>query len=218
MILAIFDVDHTLLKADSLKLFGLFLWKKKGIRLSHLPGFVVSLFAWCLALTDTGKLKAGYLKLLCGGMPISAATELGREFAESLLGSKVFPQALELIHRHKTERHEIVLLSASPDIYLERLAELLGADMLICTKLSRATDFLTGDLEGGNCKGREKLRRLLEQYREHNIDWSRSFAYSDSLSDLPILERAGRPVAVNPDRRLARIAVRRRWRIERWDT
>jgi HAD superfamily hydrolase (TIGR01490 family) len=217
MVLAIFDVDHTLLRADSLKLFGLFIWRRKGLRLSRLPGFIACLSMWCLLLTDAEKLKTAYVKMLCGEMCDAEASALAREFAESLLRPKIFPQALERIERHKANGHEIVLLSASLDVYLEFLAELLGADMLICTKLLRQDGFLTGDLQGANCKGREKLRRLLAQYGEKNIDWSRSYAYSDSSTDLPVLERVGTAVAVNPDRRLAHAAAERRWRTEYWE-
>jgi HAD superfamily hydrolase (TIGR01490 family) len=154
--------------------------------------------------------------MFCGEMREAEAGALAREFTESLLRPKILPQALEQIDRHKADGHEIVLLSASLDVYLEFLAQLLGAGTLICTKLLKQDGFLTGELQGPNCKGPEKLRRLLARYGEKNIDWSRSYAYSDSSTDVPLLERVGTAVAVNPDRRLARMAVERRWRIEYW--
>jgi HAD superfamily hydrolase (TIGR01490 family) len=154
--------------------------------------------------------------MFCGGMREAEAGALAREFAESLLHPKIVPQALERIERHKADGHEVVFLSASLDLYLQFLAERLGADVLICTKLSRQDGFLTGDLQGANCKGGEKLQRLIAHYGERNIDWSRSHAYSDSSSDLPLLERVGTAVAVNPDRRLARTAIDRGWQIRRW--
>jgi HAD superfamily hydrolase (TIGR01490 family) len=216
MVLAIFDVDHTLVKCDSLKLFGLFIWRKKGIRIFRFFAFVVSLLRSSVVPKDAGELKASYLKMLCGGMPLIEVRALAREFAESRLRSKLYPQALAWIDWHKTQQHEVVLLSASLNIYLEALAEAVEAKKLICTKLLAESSSLTGDIQGLNCKGQEKLRRLLEEYREEDIDWSGSYAYSDSLSDLPILERVGNVVAVNPNSKLARIAVTRQWRIEHW--
>ena len=216
MVLAIFDVDHTLVKCDSLKLFGLFIWRKKGIRLLRFFAFIAFLLRWSLVLKDAGELKAPYMKMLCGGMPLLEVRALAREFAESCLRSKLYPEALARIHWHKTQQHEVVLLSASLNIYLEVLAEAVEAKKLICTKLLAESSSLTGDIQGLNCKGQEKLRRLLEEYRENDIDWKRSYAYSDSLSDLPILEQVGNVVAVNPGSRLARIAVKRHWQIEHW--
>lgn len=217
MVLAIFDVDHTLLRADTLKLFGLFLLKRKGIRLSRLPGFITCLSRRFLLLTDAEKLKTAYVRMLCGGMREAEVSVLSRDFAETRLLPKIFPQALERIERHKADGHEIVLLSASLDVYLEFLAQMLGADVLICTKLLRQDGFLTGDLHGANCKGPEKLRRLLAHYGEKTIDWRRSYAYSDSSTDLPVLERVGTAVAVNPDRKLARMTIDRGWQIQYWE-
>jgi len=216
MVLAIFDVDHTLLRSDTLKLFGVFLWKRHGLRLFRLPGFIGCLSRWCLRLADTEMLKTAYVNMLCGGMRETEVGRLASEFAVSVLRPKIFLQAVERIERHKTDGHEVVFLSASLDIYLESLAELLGADALVCTKVLRQDGFLTGGLHGANCKGREKLRRLLVRYSEETIDWRRSYAYSDSSTDLPILERVGTAVAVNPDRKLALVAVERGWRIENW--
>lgn len=216
MVLAIFDVDHTLIKCDSLKLFGLFIWRKKGIRLFRFFTFIAFLLRWSLVPKDAGELKASYVKMLCGGMPLVEVKALAREFAESWLRSKLYPEALAQIHWHKKEQHEVVLLSASLNIYLEVLAEAVEAKKLICTKLLEGSNCLTGDIQGLNCKGQEKLRRLLEEYRGHDVDWNRSYTYSDSLSDLPILERVGNVVAVNPSSRLARIAAKRHWQIEHW--
>ena len=216
MILAIFDVDRTLIKGDSLKQFGVFLWKKNRLRLSRVPGFIACLSAWCLRFTDTETLKNAYVDMLCGGMQETEVDALGREFAETRLRPNIFPRAVESIERHKADGHKVVFLSASLDVYLDALAHLLGADALVCTKVLRQEGFLTGGLDGSNCKGREKLRRLLECYDEEKIDWRRSYAYADSSTDLPILERVGTAVAVNPERKLVLAAVERGWRMENW--
>ena len=116
----------------------------------------------------------------------------------------------------KRETMRSLLLSASPDIYLNLLANYLGVNMTISTQLEWKNGLLTGRLQGENCRGQQKLLRLLAVYDEHLTAWDQSYAYGDSLSDIPILGLVGNPVVINPNFRLRQIARQKGWKIEQW--
>jgi len=98
---------------------------------------------------------------------------------------------------------------------VEPLAELLEVDV-DCAHLLVRDGLLTGDLESPPAAGEARSTLLDEYARRHGLDLANSFAYADSLSDLPMLELVGTPVVVNPDARLSALAGQRGWRIERW--
>jgi HAD superfamily hydrolase (TIGR01490 family) len=216
MILAIFDVDFTLIKNDSLLLFGFFIFKKKGLRIARVPSFAFSLLHGLLGDSDGTDLKVHYLKMICGGMKSAEIDYIAKEFTEKILVKAVSKAALDRIKWHKDLGHQIVLCSASLDIYLLELARILSVHNLICTQLFCENGIVTGELRGKNCKGREKLSRLQSEYDGRGIDWEQSYAYSDSKSDMPILELVGNPIVVNPNSRMRRIALRNQWQIENW--
>jgi fatty acyl-CoA reductase len=109
----------------------------------------------------------------------------------------------------------VLLLTGALDVVVEPLAELLDVD-LDCARLLVKDGRLTGDLARPPAAG-EARATLLEDYADaRQIDLRESFAYADAISDLPMLERVGTPVVVNPDPRLSQIADQRGWRVERW--
>ena len=170
MILAVFDVDDTLTRGDSLIGFGCYVLKRVGLKTSCLPALVLCSVKYLFGLCGAGVFKAAVLKTLLSGTRVSAAENLAERFAgESLLG-KLSPLGKERILWHKIRNHRIVLLSASPDIYLTKFASLIGTDTLICTRLVSRDGYLTGELAGENCKGEEKLRRLSSEAALLGVD------------------------------------------------
>jgi phosphoserine phosphatase len=91
------------------------------------------------------------------------------------------------------------------------------ADDVLCSTLAQENGAYTGELTGAPVAGDARARMLASFARRRNLDLSRSYAYADSISDLPMLEAVGNPVAVNPDRRLGAAAKDRGWRVEHWD-
>ena len=96
------------------------------------------------------------------------------------------------------------------------LAELLGVPDLLCTELEVVDGRLTGRHIAPACAGAGKVVYAERYAAEHGVDLGRSYFYTDSYSDLPMLERVGCPRVVNPDPRLRRRARARGWEIERW--
>ncbi|MGH9040485.1 MAG: HAD family hydrolase, partial [Acidimicrobiia bacterium] len=106
-----------------------------------------------------------------------------------------------------------VIASASPQELVEAAARSLGAHRAVGTRAQVADGCFTGALDGPFCHGRGKLARLWVELG--TADLSEATAYSDSTSDLPMLNAAGRPVAVNPDRRLRKMATEAGWPVVR---
>ncbi|MDQ3658601.1 MAG: haloacid dehalogenase-like hydrolase, partial [Actinomycetota bacterium] len=89
-------------------------------------------------------------------------------------------------------------------------------DDVLCASLQEEDGAYTGELRGAPVAGEARARMLASFARRRNLDLSRSYAYADSISDLPMLEAVGNPVAVNPDRRLAAQAEERGWAVRHW--
>jgi phosphatidylglycerophosphatase C len=111
----------------------------------------------------------------------------------------------------------VVLATASPDIYVDRLAAMLDIEHVVCTRLELSPDgCLTGRMIGGNCHGVTKLRHVDGFRVEHGAEWADMTCYSDHISDLPLLRQAGRAYAVNPKRTFARECARQAIAIVEW--
>ncbi|HMS25376.1 MAG TPA: HAD family hydrolase [Acidimicrobiia bacterium] len=125
----------------------------------------------------------------------------------------IFDDAVELIEHHKREGRHVVIVSSAPHEVVEPIATHLGVDDFIATtsRLDAQGNY-TGELEFYSY-GHFKPEAVLKLAAQNDIDLNESFAYSDSITDIPLLECVGHPVAVNPDRELARIANEREWPI-----
>jgi phosphoserine phosphatase len=127
---------------------------------------------------------------------------------------RLYPQVVELIARHKKAGREVYICSSSPEDYIALLAQALDMDGVVGTRAETVDGRYTGRLEGPMAHGPEKARRVAELAARRGIDLDRSYAYSDSINDLPLLEMVGYPVAMNPDRKLAGVARRRGWVVQ----
>jgi len=137
----------------------------------------------------------------------------GRSVAREEILPRLYPQAVDVMSRHKRAGRAVYIASSSPQDYLELLAEELAIDGVIGTRAEVVDGLYTGNLDGPMIHGPEKAGRVRELADERAIDLARSFAYSDSINDLPMLEMVGYPVAMNPDRRLRAVARRRGWQV-----
>lgn len=124
----------------------------------------------------------------------------------------VYLEALDAISAHHAAGHDVVIVSASADAIVRPVMHLLGADGMIASRLESADGRYTGVIESYNY-GPAKPAAMAEMARHHGWDLAECWAYSDSITDEPLLRAVGHPVAVNADRALARIA-----RAEGWDT
>jgi HAD superfamily hydrolase (TIGR01490 family) len=213
---AFFDLDKTLLPGSSLFPLARELFRRKIFTAGDLVRLAADQVAFRVMGTEgqsrIERVRDASLEV-AKGRPRSEIIELGRSVAREELLPRLYPQAVELLARHKLAGREVYICSSSPQDYLVILARELGVDGVVGTRAEVVDGRYTGRLDGPLCHDLEKARRVGELAAGRGIDLARSFAYSDSFSDLPMLELVGNPVAMNPDRRLAAEARRRGWQM-----
>ena len=209
---AIFDLDRTLLPGSSLVHLARALVSDGVLGPSDLLGFLArdAVFRWRgLSQPGAERLRERLLAMAAGfeQAPLVALVEA--------VGAKVArlvpPTALRLVDQHLELGDYCVVLSSSPHELVEVVAAHLGVQRGVGTRAEVAEGRLTGRLDGPFCHSDGKLARLRDELGM--VDLSRTFAYSDAGSDLPLLSACGYPVAVNPDRKLRVAAKAAGWPI-----
>lgn len=180
---AAFDVDGTLLSGDSLRPFlrfaGGWAWWVRALR--AFPA--LALFAF--GLTSRTQAKGALLRAVLGHLPQEALSRLADLFARRSLPGMIRREALARVHWHQAQHHHVVLVSASPELYLRPLAQTLGIPTVIGTRLAVSSGRVTG-IHGLNCAGPEKVRRLFEYLPAAGM--AELYAYGDSSGDHELLE------------------------------
>ncbi|SDZ91292.1 HAD-superfamily subfamily IB hydrolase, TIGR01490 [Bowdeniella nasicola] len=152
------------------------------------------------------------LSALVTGWDVAAFQQVVRDSLATRIEPEVFGEALDAIAAHHAAGHDVVIVSASVEAIVAPIAQMLGADHVVASTLEVIDGRYTGvisDYVYGPAKA-EAMARLAERY---GWDLSQSWAYSDSITDAPMLQAVGHPVAVNPDRALAVLAMEGGWDI-----
>jgi HAD superfamily hydrolase (TIGR01490 family) len=136
---------------------------------------------------------------------------LADEVFDRVIRRALYPGARELVQRSLAEGHEVVIVSGALDFLMDRLADHLGATSVIANRLEFKDGYATGKLERPIVAGPEKARLVRQWAKDHGHDLADCFGYSDSYSDVPMLSVVGRPCAINPDLRLAKLARTYSW-------
>jgi HAD superfamily hydrolase (TIGR01490 family) len=216
---AFFDLDKTVIARASMVAFGRPLYREglisRWILLRALYGQLVYLYVG--ADHERIHRMRDSVLALTKGWHQDRVRQIVRETLLEVVEPIVFDEAVDLIRAHQSEGRRVFIVSASPEEIVEPLAEYLSADGVIATR-SRVDDEgrYTGEVDFYSY-GPFKADAIRAVADEQGIDLAGSFAYSDSATDLPMLEAVGHPVAVNPDRELARVAKEREWEV-RWFT
>ncbi len=190
-IVAAFDFDGTLTYCDSLFPFLLYA-QGLAVVVSKIGKHIPSLIKCLLKKISRQQVKEEILTTFFGGRPIEEIRKLGKDFAYGKLNRLVKPEGLERLQWHLNQGHRCILISASLDIYLHPWANYTGFQDVISSRLESDNKGLaTGKLIGKNCRGSEKVRRLLELVgpRENFC----LYAYGDSEGDKELLEIADFP-------------------------
>jgi phosphoserine phosphatase len=135
------------------------------------------------------------------------------EALESVVEPIVFAEALELLRAHRGAGRLLVIVSASPEEIVRPLADYLGVDEVVASQAHVDGEGRYTGTMAFDAFGPAKVDAIRDLARRHGIDLAASYAYSDSATDIPMLETVGHPVAVNPDRELGRAAVERGWEV-----
>ncbi len=212
---AFFDLDKTVIARASMAAFGHTFYRGGLISRSTVVRVLASQLVYLHLGASEQKLeriRESVLKLT-RGWDQGEVSRMVREALDEVVEPIIYAEAIELIEKHRAAGRKTYLVSASPEEVVQPLAEYLAVDGAIA---SRAVVDLDGRYTGEMAfyaYGPFKADAIRNLALFEDIDLSASYAYSDSYTDAPMLEAVGHPVAVNPDRVLARLAREREWEV-----
>ena len=209
---AFFDLDRTLIAGSSAFVFARAARDAGYIRITDfVPDVVRALRFQFLGSSDESSINVRDRILAgVGGMKQSDLVGLNELVLPELLGL-IRPEARALLEQHHAAGRETWIISASPVEIVEPLAVALGMTGGIGTRGEVENGVYTGRLDGPFCYGEGKAEAISLLAAERNIDLANSWSYSDSMSDVPMMELVGHAVAVNPDSELSQLARRKGW-------
>jgi HAD superfamily hydrolase (TIGR01490 family) len=212
---AFFDLDKTVIARASIAAFGRPFYRGGLISRSTVVRTFASQFVYLhLGASEEklDKIRESVLHLT-RGWDQDEVSRIVRETLDDVVEPIIYAEALDLIERHQAAGRKVYLVSASPEELVGPLAEYLGVDGAIASRaVIDADGRYTGEM-AFYAYGPFKADAMAEIAAREGIDLAASYAYSDSYTDLPMLEVVGHPVAVNPDRVMARLARERGWEV-----
>ncbi len=210
-IIAFFDMDYTLLDTSSGLLYVNYLRQAGQIDRRWLLRAAWWSLLYKLSLIDMAR-AIPKMMVYARDTRVGEALQQSRLWFEDMVASHISTDAVDQIRFHQQHGHIVVVISASTQFAVQPVAEHLGLDFL-CTQLAIDHDRLTGGIVEPACYGEGKVYWASQYASGVATPLGECYFYSDSLSDRPLLEAVGHPVAVNPDPRLKRLALRRGWPI-----
>jgi len=212
---AFFDLDKTVISRSSTLALSRPLYRAGMVSRSQLLRGAYAQLVYLLVGADEDKmerLKDGMLQLT-RGWDRTQVERLVENVILDVIDPFVYAEALDLMELHRAEGRRIYIVSSSPEEVVRPLARHFGVSGVIATRAGVGPDGrYTGELEF-YAFGEQKAEAVRAVAARTGIDLSGSFAYTDSITDLPLLETVGNPVAANPDRELRKIAEERGWQI-----
>lgn len=208
---AFFDMDNTVLSRSSGRLYLRYLRSNGYLPWSRWVVITGQIALYVAGLTDFPHMMARLMTQVAGAEE-AETWRISEAWFHDMLRDYIAEGARKQVEWHRSQRHHVAIVSASTPYAVAPVARDLGlADAFLATHLEVVAGRFTGRVVEPACYGPGKLAVTRAYAAEHKLDLARSFFYSDSQADLPLLEAVGYPVAVNPSRGLARIAEERRW-------
>jgi HAD superfamily hydrolase (TIGR01490 family) len=215
MQIAFFDLDKTIVARSSPLALGRSFFREGLISRSWLMKSLYAQLMFQLMGADEDKMEKMRLQAarMTEGWEVEKVRRVVGEVLEEAITPLIYAEALELIHDHKAAGRLICIISSSPEEIVRPLAEMLRVDRFIASRPRVADGRYTGELEF-YAYGPDKAKAMAELADEVGADLAESYAYTDSVTDLPMLVAVGNPVAVNPDKDLRKVALERKWQME----
>jgi len=215
-IAAFFDMDNTVLRTSSGKLYLEYLRTNGYISWRKWIAITAQIGLYVVGLTDFPHLMARLMAQVAGADE-AQTWRISEAWFRSMLRDYIAEDARERIEWHRDQGHHVAIVSASTPYAVEPVARDLGLkDAYLATRLEVVSGRFTGRVLEPPCYGSYKLILAQAYATKHRLDLAQSYFYSDSHRDLPLMEAVGHPVAVNPNRRLAKIAMNRGWPVVRF--
>ena len=209
---AFFDLDKTVIAKSSTLAFGRPFFQGGLINRRAVLKGAYAQFVFSLAGADADQMERmrRQITAMTTGWDVATVHEIVRETLHGIVDPLVYAEAADLIEEHRAAGREIVIVSSSGAEVVEPIGEMLGVDRVVATRMVVREGRYTGEMDY-YAYGANKAAAMRELAAEHGWDLADCWAYSDSVTDLPMLEQVGHPTAVNPDRGLRRAAAERGW-------
>jgi HAD superfamily hydrolase (TIGR01490 family) len=209
---AFFDLDKTIIAKSSTLAFskpfqaGGLISRRAVLRSAYAQ------FVYLVGGADHDQMEKmrEFLSALCAGWDVQTVRDIVADTLHNIVDPLVYDEAVSLIEEHHAAGRDVIIVSASGTEVVEPIGEMLNADGVVATRLQVVDGRYTGEIDY-YAYGENKAAALLRLAEDHDYDLSRSYAYSDSITDVHMLEAVGNPYAVNPDRELRRHAAARGW-------
>lgn len=211
---AFFDLDKTIIAKSSALAFskpfqaGGLISRRAVLRSAYAQ------FVYLVGGADHDQMEKmrEFLSAMTAGWDVATVREVVADALHNVVDPLVYDEAVSLIEEHRAAGRDVVIVSTSGSEVVEPIGAMLGADDVVATRLVEVDGHYTGEI-AYYAYAEEKARAVRRLARERGYDLDRCFAYSDSATDVPMLEAVGHPYAVNPDKELRRVATARDWPI-----
>jgi len=213
---AFFDIDGTLLAVHSAPLYARYMRRHGRARRRDLIRTAYYLLQYRLNLLDIEHALERASRLIVGWEEEEVAA-FSKRWYEEAMRRHLVPSICDLLEQHRERGDLVAFLSTTTHYLADPLAHDLGVEHVLVTRLEVRDGRFTGRADGPICYGRGKVYWAKRFARECGVDLARSYFYTDSVTDVPVLEIVGHPRIVQPDRLLRRLAGRRGWPIVRTD-
>jgi HAD superfamily hydrolase (TIGR01490 family) len=211
---AFFDLDKTIIAKSSTLAFSKTFYQSGLINRRTVLRSAYAQFVFALAGADEDQMERmrSFITSMCTGWDVAQVRDIVNETLHEIIDPLVYDEAVELIGAHKAAGRDVVIVSTSGEEVVAPIGAMLGADNIIATRMVVDDGRYTGEI-AHYAYGAAKADAIRELAISRGYDLAECYAYSDSLTDLPMLETVGHPNAVNPDRGLRKVAVERGWPI-----
>ncbi|HEY9484722.1 MAG TPA: HAD-IB family hydrolase [Micromonosporaceae bacterium] len=209
---AFFDLDKTVIAKSSALAFGRPFYRERLINRRDVIKSAYAQLMFKLGGADDAQIARirDHLATLCKGWSVEQVEQIVNETLAELISPYIYAEAAALIEEHRSAGRVVVLVSASGEEMVRPIGQQLGIDDILATRMVVKDGRYTGDVGFYNA-GPNKVEGVRDLAARRGWDLAECYAYSDSVSDVPLLESVGRPTAVNADRGLRRIAIERGW-------
>ena len=216
-VIAFFDIDKTMIDVNSAKL-----WMLREFRAGRLSSGQLVRASWMLLRYSLGRvdLQEGLREAISTlkGMEERVVVERTAAFFREEVAATIRQEAVAAVARHRAEGHHVVTLTSASNYMAQLLGEHVPFDGHLATHFDVVDGHFSGEPDGDICFGSGKVSKARAYCEMHGFKLEDAFFYSDSYTDLPMFEVVAHPVVVSPDRRLERLARKRAWPIENWQT
>jgi len=210
---AFFDLDKTVIAKSSALAFSRPFYRGGLINRRAVLRSAYAQFVYLAGGADADQIERmrKYLSSLCAGWDVATVREIIAETLHDLIDPFIYDEAADLIEQHHLAGRDVIIVSTSGSEVVEPIGEMVGADRIIATRMAVDDEGrYTGEIDF-YAYGETKAQAMRELAETEGIDLERSYAYSDSSTDIPMLAAVGHGYAVNPDRALRKEALARGW-------